>query len=400
MTIMRAFYVRTGFASASRQVLILTAMGGTPHFPRFLVIMKGLSVIVGYFCSKGSAFTPMHPRITFIQKWLILCSCYLVAACNNNSQPATDNTTVITAINAFQQQLEQIGKQGNDAAGSGKCILCGSATPDIYEQAYRSEMESEYEIRKKNLATEIQPKEAAIKKTPDVALLLSVILIALATCTTLLLWLKLLRIRKEARLQQQFTSDLLRKTEEERGRTAVDIHDGIGHELLTLKNNLQEDKQATESRIDAIINDIRIMGRDLHPIALDKIGLSSCIEYLCEQMMNGGQLFISTEIDYKKELRPGDELQVYRIIHESLTNVIKYAAAIAARISIASQDNKLLVTIMDNGKGFDVQGKLSARSSFGLHSLVERGKALGGTTTIVSSALGTIINVEIPIGNA
>lgn len=262
-----------------------------------------------------------------------------------------------------------------------------------------TEMESKYESQKKNLTIEMQQKEIKEKSTLNWILILSVITLILAA-TIIFARLQLLRSLRNTKLQQQFTQELLKNTEEERARIAGELHDGISHELLTLKNNLQEDQSVTEGRIDMIINNIRMIGRNMHPVMLDKIGLTYSIQYLCEQMMNGGNLFISSEIDYNRQLSPNDELQVYRIIQESLSNIIKYAEAIAARISITTQNNKLLLTIIDNGKGFDVSEKLQERSSFGLHSLIERGKALGGKTSIISSAQGTVIKVEISVKNA
>jgi signal transduction histidine kinase len=270
---------------------------------------------------------------------------------------------------------------------------------DKSNREFLAEMESKYESQKKSLQIDVQKKEIERRKNLNAILILSIITVAVSG-SLLLARFKLQRSRKEAKLQQQFTLNLLKNTEEERRRIAGELHDGIGHELLSLKNNLQQGVSTTETKIDTIINDLRMISRNLHPVMLDQIGLEYSIRHLCDQVMSGGQLFVSAEIDYRNQLTRDDELQLYRIIQESLTNVIKYAGALAARITIETKDDKLVVTIIDNGKGFDLEEKMRSQPAFGLNSLVQRSKALGGKIHISSTAQGTQIHLEIPVHHA
>jgi signal transduction histidine kinase len=189
----------------------------------------------------------------------------------------------------------------------------------------------------------------------------------------------------------------LQTTEQERGRIAGELHDGITHDLLTLKNTLQKGIDSSQEKIDRIINDIRQISRNLHPVMLDKIGLKPSIENLCERYMRNERLLVMTDINYDKQLTPGGELQLYRIIQEALTNIEKYAHAHAAQVVVEPKDHLLLVSIKDNGKGFDVSEILSNGSAFGLHSIIERSRALGGKAGITSGDGGTTIHIEIPI---
>jgi signal transduction histidine kinase len=198
-------------------------------------------------------------------------------------------------------------------------------------------------------------------------------------------------------LRRRFTQQLLQNTEQERSRIAGELHDGITHELLTLKNTLHNGINFSEIKIDRIINDIRRISRNLHPVMLDKIGLKLSIENLCGRYMKDERLFVMTDINYDKQLSPGGELQLYRIIQEALNNIEKYAGAHAARIVVEPQGHLLIVSIKDNGKGFDVPETLSDGSAFGLYSIIERSKALGGKASISSGADGTNIRIEIPI---
>jgi signal transduction histidine kinase/predicted negative regulator of RcsB-dependent stress response len=215
-----------------------------------------------------------------------------------------------------------------------------------------------------------------------------------------LLWFLVRRNRQQKReeqMREQFTRQLLKNIEQERGRIAGELHDGISHDLLTLKNSLQKDTGSSAEKVDRIINDIRQISRNLHPVMLDKIGLKPSIENLCERYMQDERLFVTTDINYDKQLAPADELQLYRIIQEALTNIEKYAGAYATQIVVTPQDHLLLVSIKDNGKGFDVLETLSNGAAFGLHSIIERSKALGGRAGITSGEGGTTILIEIPI---
>ena len=192
-----------------------------------------------------------------------------------------------------------------------------------------------------------------------------------------------------------FTKQLLEKTEEERKRIASDLHDSINHELLNLKFIFKQDFATVNNKIDSIINDIRAISRNLHPVMFDKIGLEPIIEQLVERIQQQNNFMISTEINYKGSLTSADELQVYRIIQEALTNIIKYAKAHAGKITIEENQSNIFIEIKDNGKGFNVKEALNSGKSFGLHNIIERSRVIGGEAKILSSPEGTIININL-----
>ncbi len=194
---------------------------------------------------------------------------------------------------------------------------------------------------------------------------------------------------------QKYTKQLLEKTEEERKRIASDLHDSVSHELLSLKNSIEEKSAQTDSKIDLIINDIRNISRNLHPIMFDKVGLTASIEQLVERTQTLNNFMITAEIDYNNTLTNAAELQVYRILQEALSNCIKYAKAVAAKITIEENNQSLMIQFKDNGIGFDVNETLKSKNSFGLHNIIERGRAIGGEATIVSNKKGTHITIEI-----
>ena len=164
---------------------------------------------------------------------------------------------------------------------------------------------------------------------------------------------------------------------------------------MSLKNTIEEKTEVTNSKIDAIINDIRIISRNLHPIMFDKIGLKESIIQLVERTQLTNNFMVTAEIEYTADLLSSTELQIYRIVQESLSNIIKYAQAIAAKITISENEKYILIEIKDNGKGFNVSETLNGKTAFGLHNIIERSRAIGGETKIISTEKGTIINIEI-----
>ncbi|MFM2048162.1 MAG: hypothetical protein RI955_710 [Bacteroidota bacterium] len=200
---------------------------------------------------------------------------------------------------------------------------------------------------------------------------------------------------REIAKQQQFTQQLFEKTEEERKRIATDLHDSVSHDLLDLKSENKTEFAQLNLKIDAIIEDVRSISRNLHPVLFESLGLKISLENMIERMQAQHHIIIAHDLNYNKELNTNDELQVYRIVQEALTNIVKYAQAPAAKVTIEKQQNGLHIVIKDSGKGFNVKEALASTKAFGLHNIIQRSKTLGGNAVIESSEDGTIINIQI-----
>lgn len=257
-----------------------------------------------------------------------------------------------------------------------------------------AELEAKYQIEKKEQQIAID-KKTIVNKNTTIALLASLFVGFVLVLIIYLIGQKQKKLHLEKQNTQLYTKQLLEKTEEERKRIASDLHDSVSHELLSLKNSLEEKTQATNQKIDEIINDIRSISRNLHPIMFDKIGLKESINQMVERAESVNNFMVTAEINYEKVLSSSDELQIYRIVQEALSNIIKYADAIAAKISITENENNIIIEIKDNGKGFNVEETLNSKSSFGLHNIIERSRAIGGHANIISNVKGTIITIEI-----
>jgi signal transduction histidine kinase len=257
-----------------------------------------------------------------------------------------------------------------------------------------AELNQKYQTKKKEQQIILQ-KETILNNKTTIALLG-----VTSICLFLLVFaISIINKQRKSKLDKQniqlYTKQLLEKTEEERKRIASDLHDSVSHELLGLKNIADGKQTETNQKIDNIINDIRSISRNLHPIMFDIIGLKASVEQLTERAQSVNDFMVTSEINYEGSMATEKELQVYRIIQEAVSNVIKYAEAMAAKITISEKDNTIDIEIKDNGKGFNVKEVLNGSKSFGLHNIIERSKAIGGKAKITSNKNGTSILIQI-----
>ena len=301
-------------------------------------------------------------------------------------------------VNMFYGVLQTSALHNNDFKNAftiekDKRIIADSIS-DIVTREKIAELETRYETQKKEQQITLQ-KTTILNKNTTIALLASLFLGLFLAGVVYITRQKQRKLKLQKQNTEQYTKQLLEKTEEERKRIASDLHDSVSHELLSLKNSFDEKNDITNSKIDSIINDIRIISRNLHPIMFDKIGLKSSIEQLVERTQSVNDFMVTADIDYNNFLSTNDELQVYRIIQEALSNIIKYANAVAAKITVLEKNNTLFVEIKDNGRGFNVSEILNGKNAFGLHNIIERSKVIGGEAKIISDKSGTIISIEI-----
>ncbi len=201
-------------------------------------------------------------------------------------------------------------------------------------------------------------------------------------------------------LQEKFSQELLISQEGERRRISKDLHDGVGQQLLVIKNKLMASgDEDTKKIVDHTIEEVRTISRDLHPFQLQELGITKAIEYTINLIDENTTLFISAEIDnidniFSKE----DEVNIYRIIQESLSNILKHANAEAGKVSVKKFTNNILISIRDNGVGFDFAEKYQDVKSLGLKTLLERTKFLKGQMKVTSKKdTGTVLEFQFPL---
>ncbi len=257
------------------------------------------------------------------------------------------------------------------------------------------EMEMKFETERKEKTILLQDKKLA-EKNKIILSLAAVSIFIVLIFIILLVWSKNRSIIKEKKLTENFASQLLQKTEKERKRIASDLHDSVSNELVNLRHIIENNDSRLKSKIDFILEEVRNISRNISPTLFDKIGLKLSLEQLIERIQNQHDFFISSEIDYQDGLDHDKELQLYRIIQEAITNILKHANAVAGKVSIRETKKTVSVEIRDNGKGFDVAKMFEKGNCFGLLNITERAKYLNGTVNFQSDSSGTIIKIVIP----
>jgi signal transduction histidine kinase len=241
-----------------------------------------------------------------------------------------------------------------------------------------------------------------------VALLLTILTVAL-------LWVHLLhrRLERQQAAQLAFSQQVLGKLEEERRRIAVNLHDSLGQTLLVIKNHALLATQSLcageemRNRLEEIsgttsqaIEEVRRITRGLRPYQLDRLGLAQAIRASINRAAENGSISFASRVeDIDGVFDKDEEIHVYRIVQEAVTNVVKHSAATEATVVIKKRPHVVSLSIRDNGKGFDPAAP-SARPhdlGFGLTGIEERVRILRGTLSVDSRpGEGTILTVEIP----
>ncbi|MEL6810140.1 MAG: sensor histidine kinase [Bacteroidota bacterium] len=263
-----------------------------------------------------------------------------------------------------------------------------------YQTLYETE-KKENELIEKN--TNIQLLEKDNESSKKRLVYISIALISIFGM--ILLYRNRMRIKNKKQVQEQFSQELLVSQEEERRRISKDLHDGLGQRLLLIKNNVVKTKdEETKKLVETAIDEVRSISRNLHPFQLQELGITKAIEYTLNQIDENTTLFISSEIDNIDNLfSKKQEVNLFRIVQESLSNVIKHASAEAGKVVIKRHPHMVNVSIRDNGVGFDFTEKYQNVKSLGLKTLLERTKFLNGQMKVHSKKNnGTLLEFQFP----
>lgn len=240
-------------------------------------------------------------------------------------------------------------------------------------------------------------KENELKNQRFIFLTVGVIVI----CIMVYLWKSRQFSRKKARLKEGFAQSLIKNVEQERKRISSELHDSVGQHLILLKNQAK-----TRGNIDMVetvgttLEEVRSITQDLHPVVLGRLGLTAALEEMLEKLDEASEVFFDMDVENIDELfSDDDELNIYRIIQEALNNLIKHAQAASARFQVKRLENKVLITLQDNGKGFSVEEKRLTSKSLGLKTLFERADMLQARFNILSGGEGTRLTLELNLSN-
>lgn len=214
----------------------------------------------------------------------------------------------------------------------------------------------------------------------------------------------------QLRMEEQVRSAaLMEGQEKERMRLARELHDGVG-QMLTglnllmgrLRKTPAEDPRRVERMeeisacIQEIIRETRHISHNVMPDTLSDYGLVSTLKALTGQIDDTAASYVSFEVSgQEKRLTPAQEIGLYRIAQEALTNALKYAGAPDIALSLNFENDKVVLQIKDNGKGFRIEEALN-RQSLGLDNMRTRAQLLGTEFLLESdTGKGTSITVTL-----
>lgn len=240
------------------------------------------------------------------------------------------------------------------------------------------------------------------------------IIISLVACVgiiALYIRARTTRLIHETEQKRMFAEQLLESQENERRRIASEIHDGLGQQILVIKNRAElARKQVKESdelgeQLDEImhsairsIEDVRNLSHALRPIHLEKFGLTGAISDLCNQLQQSSSIEWSYHIDDINELIPKEkEINFYRVVQEAINNILKHSSASEASVIVRVNNDFINTVIWDNGNGF-VKSSIKNADGLGFLGMKERIETLKGKMKIDSIPReGTTIKINIPL---
>ncbi|HVE56233.1 MAG TPA: two-component regulator propeller domain-containing protein [Pyrinomonadaceae bacterium] len=210
------------------------------------------------------------------------------------------------------------------------------------------------------------------------------------------------RLQRAKKDQESFSRRLIESQENERKRIAGELHDSLSQNLVIIKNRammslaerdnvgyaFEQIEEIAEAATESLA-EVREIAANLRPFQIDRLGLTKAVRALIRKT-TAPNLKIASRIDEIDAVLPPEmQINLYRILQESLNNIIKHSKATEAEVLIEKNGKIISVEISDNGIGFDKSARLEENEvggGFGLSGMSERARILGATLIVESSA--------------
>lgn len=318
-----------------------------------------------------------------------------------------------------------------------RSIIANTEFNTIEKEKHLADLQQQYETELKQTKIELLEKEQGLKeaelreveqavirqKQLRNTFIIGFILVSILLIIVRYFYLQRLKVQKALQVEVEKNADhkisemvkdhkismierYQKGQEEERGRLARELHDGIGSDLAGIKIafehyfSRQETGVQTKRLQEAINNackDLRSLSHQLHPLAFSSIGFSSFLKEYVDTVSQKNNLTIKAYFFPETEINKlSDDLLagVYRIVQELTNNIVKHAKASNAEVQLTKHDDHLNIVINDNGVGFTSVKK----QGIGLRNIRERLEKLKGSIEIDSNAkYGTSITINIPL---
>ena len=212
---------------------------------------------------------------------------------------------------------------------------------------------------------------------------------------------------------KQLTQRIIDTQEEERGRVARELHDGISQLLVGVRYTLElasrrlqkGDTKAAASLskssegLNVAINEVRRISHDLRPGVLDDLGLGPALKNLVDGFAKRSGISVQFEtVVFRNRLDHESKTALFRVAQEALMNIERHAGATNVSVNLFGHKKGATLRLIDNGVGMNTTRRAQQRiSGLGLRNMQERIEQLDGTLTIQSSAKGTMIEATVPL---
>jgi len=225
-------------------------------------------------------------------------------------------------------------------------------------------------------------------------------------------------ITEERRLQHNlefYLRQVLQAQEEERKRLARELHDDASQQILLLTHGVDNiankverySPQQLKNELGRLYElsqqtyqNIKHYAQALRPSILDDLGLVAAIKWLAEEIHKLSGIEIEVNTGTIPLLSPETELALFRIVQEALNNVHRHSGASEASVTVERQGDEIIVTISDDGRGFEPPRQLSefaTQGKLGLTGMAERVQLVGGKLEVGSSrGWGTTVMARVP----
>ena len=217
---------------------------------------------------------------------------------------------------------------------------------------------------------------------------------------------------RNLRHMAQLSQKILRAQEEERRRVSMELHDELGqlltaaqlelglvsHERSVRGSPVDRAAEQTMRLVERAATELRRICRGLRPPVLDDLGLEPALSQLVGEFATRTRTAPRLHVDLDecdRSMPKETALCVYRVVQESLNNVSRHALAASVLVSLERIDDCLVLTVTDDGQGFDAEAVLEG---CGLAGMRERGNLVGGRLTVRSRpGEGTRVALHVPL---
>ncbi len=216
----------------------------------------------------------------------------------------------------------------------------------------------------------------------------------------------------KARADARTARLLIKAQDGERDRLARDLHDSIGASVTGIrlaltsfslthpgKDVMQKDLGTIARQLEDLDDEVSMLAWQIKPAPLENLGLAAALKSVCGEWSARQGIEFECEVNLEHQLPTEAEANLYRIVQEAVNNAVKHAKPNWIGVTLASTSGTVIMSIEDDGIGFDQEGIDGKRKGFGLQGMRERAALVGGKFEIESQpGAGTTVLVRLPVG--